>query len=207
MAEYIIRENEREKGCAQESIDETKNRILKAAGNLIKAEIREQIYTNEYYPSIDDIASKDWIPNNLQKLLRVLIQSEVKVQSIGQAIIKSSTRTALTPILFGLGVELDHVFGSKWLFDHLARLGFSVTSDEVKLQFVRCKCKADNRRFSISICSCGKHGLECVSSCGTCRGKSCENNVRHLIFISHFYKGSKRSERTISLYGSRTIAP
>ena len=76
------------------------------------------------------------------------------------------------------------------------------------LQFVRCKCKAENRRCSTSICSCRKHGLKCVSSCGTCRGKSCENNdVRDLIFISHFYKGSKRSERTISLYGSRTIAP
>ena len=63
MAEYIIRENEREKeGCAQESIDETKNRILKAAGNLIKAEIREQIYINEYDPSIDDIAAKKLNP-------------------------------------------------------------------------------------------------------------------------------------------------
>ena len=50
----------------------------------------------------------------------------VKVQNIGQAIIKSSTRTALTPILFGLGVELDHVFGWKWLLDSLARVGFSV---------------------------------------------------------------------------------
>ena len=109
MAEYIIRENEREKGCAQESIDETKNRILKAAGNLIKAEIREQSYTNEYYPSIDNIAAKNWISNNLQKLLRVLIQSEVKVQSIGQAIIKLSTRTALTPILFGLSLDQNRL--------------------------------------------------------------------------------------------------
>ena len=82
---------------------------MKVDGNLIKAEIREQIYTNEYYPSIDDIAAKSWIPNNLQKLLRVLIQSEVKVENIGQVIIKLSTRAALTPILFGLGVELDHV--------------------------------------------------------------------------------------------------
>ena len=85
---------------------------MKSAGNLIKTEIRVQVYTNEYYPSIDDITAKNWVPKNLQKLLRVLIQSEVKVQSIGQAIIKSSTRTALTPILFGLGVELDHVFAS-----------------------------------------------------------------------------------------------
>ena len=58
---------------------------------------------------------------------------EVKVQTIGQSIIKSSTRTVLTSILFRLGVELDHAFGSKWFIDHLARLGFSVTSDEVKL--------------------------------------------------------------------------
>ena len=200
MAEYIIREREREKGCAQKLIDETKNRTL------IKTDIREQIYTNEYCPSKDDIAAKTWISNNLQKLLRVLIQSEVKVQSIGKAIIKSSTKTALTTILFGLGVELDDVFGSKWLLDHLARLGFSVTSDEVKLQFVRCNCKAENRRCSKSICSCRKHGLKCVSSCGTCRGKLCKNDIRDHIFISHFYKVSKRPERTISLYSSRTIA-
>ena len=32
--------------------------------------------------------------------------------------------------LFGLGVELDHVFGSKWLVNELARLGFSVSYDE-----------------------------------------------------------------------------
>ena len=62
MAEYIIRECKREKeGCTQESIDETKNRILKTAGNLIKAEIQEQTYINEYYPSIDDTAAKNWI--------------------------------------------------------------------------------------------------------------------------------------------------
>ena len=73
-------------------------------------------------------------------------------------------------------------------------------------QCVICKCKAENRRCSKSICSCRKHRLKCVSSCGTCRGKSCENNVRDLFFISHFYKGSKRSESTISLYGSWTIA-
>ena len=99
MAEYIIRESERD----QESIGETKNRILKAASNLIKTEIREQIYTNENYPSTDDIAVKNWIPNNLQKLLRILIQSEVKVQSIGQARLKSS---------FIVLLKLDHVFGS-----------------------------------------------------------------------------------------------
>ena len=58
-------------------IDWWNKQDLKAAGNLIKTEIQEQIYTNEYYPSTDDIAVKNWIPYNLQKLLWVLIQSEV----------------------------------------------------------------------------------------------------------------------------------
>ena len=46
---------------------------MKAAGNLIEAEIRKQIYANEYYPSIDDIAAKSWTPNSLQKLLLLLL--------------------------------------------------------------------------------------------------------------------------------------
>ena len=76
------------------------------------------------------------------------------------------------------------------------------------LQFVRCKCKTKNRRSSTSLCSFRKHGLKCVSSCGTCRGVSCEHSdIRDLILISHYYMGSKRPERTISLYDFGTIAP
>ena len=30
------------------------------------------------------------------------------------------------------------------------------------LQFVKCKCKTENRRCSRLICSCRKHRLECV---------------------------------------------
>ena len=34
-------------------------------------------------------------------------------------------------LLLGLGVEMDHVFGSKWLINELSRLGFSIGYDEV----------------------------------------------------------------------------
>ena len=69
MAENIIRENAKEaEKYAQDSIDEAKNTIWKAASNLSQAEYREQIDTNEYYPRIDGIAVKSWIPNNLQKI-------------------------------------------------------------------------------------------------------------------------------------------
>ena len=37
----------------------------------------------------------------------------------------------MMPILFGLSVEIDHTFGSKWLIIQLSRLGFSISYDEV----------------------------------------------------------------------------
>ena len=39
-------------------------------------------------------------------------------------------RSVITP-LFGIGVEMDHVFGSRWLVNELSRLGFSISYDEV----------------------------------------------------------------------------
>ena len=33
----------------------------------------------------------------------------------------------IPPILFALGVEVDHIYGSKWLNDELFKLGFSVS--------------------------------------------------------------------------------
>ena len=37
----------------------------------------------------------------------------------------------MCPLLFGLGVELDKTFGSKWLVDHISRLGYCISYDEV----------------------------------------------------------------------------
>lgn len=39
------------------------------------------------------------------------------------------------------------------------------------LNFIRCKCKAG---CSSNLCSCKKHGLNCVLACTNCRG-DCEN--------------------------------
>ena len=36
-----------------------------------------------------------------------------------------------TPTLLGLGVEMDHVFGSKWLINELSQLSFSISYGEV----------------------------------------------------------------------------
>ena len=60
------------------------------------------------------------------------MKSEIKQKSIGHAIVQSARqKSVITPTLFGLGVEMDHVFGSKWLVNELSCLGFSISYDEV----------------------------------------------------------------------------
>ena len=49
-------------------------------------------------------------------------KSELKQEAIAQCIVK---------LLFGLAVELDHLYGSRWLIDELYRLGFSISQSEV----------------------------------------------------------------------------
>ena len=80
----------------------------------------------------------------------------MKQNSIGYAIIQASRpRSVIAPIMFGVGIEMYYVFGSKWLINELSHLGFSISYDEA--------------------CSCRKHGLKCVKACGDCRGENCRN--------------------------------
>ena len=64
--------------------------------------------------------------------MKVLIPTAIKQASLGQAITKAvKPKSYIPPLLFGLGVEFDHVFGSKWLVNEMFRVGFSVSYDEV----------------------------------------------------------------------------
>ena len=56
----------------------------------------------------------------------------MKENSIGHAIVQASRpRSVIAPIMFGIGIEMDHVFGSKWLINEFSHLGFSFSYDEV----------------------------------------------------------------------------
>ena len=64
--------------------------------------------------------------------LKLIVISEVKQNSIGHAIVQASRpRSVIASIMFGVGIEMDHVFGSKWLINELSHLGFSISYDEV----------------------------------------------------------------------------
>ena len=45
------------------------------------------------------------------------------------------------------------------------------------LEMIRCNCRTD---CNTQRCSCKKHGLECSSACGVCKGESCSTQVHQI---------------------------
>ena len=120
--------------------DDEAERIIVTAAKLILNNIRSAKFNCEFYPTKEDIEScgkgKEWLPDYLKLFLEKSLKHPLKQASIGQAIIYATRpRSCIPPILFGLGVEADHIVGSKWLVNELSRLGFRVSADEV----TRCK--------------------------------------------------------------------
>ena len=116
--------------------DKESDRIVIAAAQLIKASIRDTTYDTEQYPLNSAIkdrkCAKQWVPRLLQMFLSVLITDEVKQIALGHSIVQATRpRSVISPVLFGVGVSLDHVLASEWLVTTLSRLGYSVSSDEV----------------------------------------------------------------------------
>ena len=56
----------------------------------------------------------------------MLFKDPLNQVSIGKSIAPAiKPRSSLPPILFGLAVEMDHIFGSKWLQNELSKLRYS----------------------------------------------------------------------------------
>ncbi|KAK6181746.1 hypothetical protein SNE40_009537 [Patella caerulea] len=108
-----------------------------AAAKLIREEIRQREYTKLEYPNPYHLNDYDslcgFLTPSLLKLLLTLMKNDLKMVSIGHAIVQCvRPRSVISPIMFGLGAEMDLVFGSRWLNEELYALGFSVSYDEVQ---------------------------------------------------------------------------
>ena len=65
---------------------------------------------------------------NVGNLIRK--RKAVKQVSVAQTIVNAvKPRSSISPIMFGLGTEIDKDFGSRWLLTELNRLGFSIGYD------------------------------------------------------------------------------
>ena len=120
----------------KEQGSETKEEVVKAAAKIIKEEIREMNFSKDFYPSVDEISFSEegekWIPESLRMFMKFLVPSRLKQLSLSQCIVQTTRpRTVIAPILFGVGIDINKSTGCKQLITHLAKLGFSVTPEEV----------------------------------------------------------------------------
>lgn len=117
------------------NIEEEAERVVKLAAQIILCQIRSTEFNTDVYPSHEQMSNielgKGWLPTYLRVFMESLVKKELKQVSIGQAIVNAvKPRSSIAPIMFGLGIETDKVFGSRWLLTELNRLGFSISHDE-----------------------------------------------------------------------------
>ena len=116
--------------------------IIKTASKLILNDIKsiDTVNVKDTYPSAVDMStvkSKNVVPESLQAFLQMIIvesiTSERLVSSLGQAIVQSALpRSIICPLQLGLGVQMHHQFGSKFLIETLHSLGFCSSYREVQ---------------------------------------------------------------------------
>ena len=114
--------------------------LIKAAAKLIKSDIKTISSSKMMYPTPEEISSEyanfQYLPESLRVALRIIFSeknAEVKIASIGQAIIQAARpRILIAPLQIGLGVQLHHHFASKLLIDTLYSMGFCLSYSEIQ---------------------------------------------------------------------------
>ena len=139
-------------------------------------------YTTSEYPTVDEMSvCNDLLLPLLHLFIKSLVRSEVKQSSLGQALIQASQpQSCIIPLLFGLGVQLDHQFGSECLLKHLSRLGFCVSYDEVT-----------HYKISVMHASCGENVSDgCAQTSGSNESDStvhftqfCADSIDHNVRV------------------------
>jgi len=121
--------------------DKEKERIIKAAALLLLADIKNLELSKDEYPSSDKVAdlqsNLDFIPHSMSTFLNTLLKGkndpDLKIASLGQALMQAARPKAfVAPIQIGVGVALHHLVGSRYIIEHLNKLGFCSSYNEVK---------------------------------------------------------------------------
>ncbi|XP_053373150.1 uncharacterized protein LOC123533634 [Mercenaria mercenaria] len=122
------------------SADEEKKIIIATAAKLIKHDISMMESSKTFYPSFSAVSSVEentnFLPVSLQYFMEKIVggkDNSIKTAAIGQAIVQACRpKGIIAPLQVGLGIQLHHHFGSKFLIDTLSSLGFSSSYWEVQ---------------------------------------------------------------------------
>ena len=134
MCSYIV--NEQWYSDRKDNLIDDNERIVKAAAKLIAAQIRELECNTDVYPVLtENVVERNesrLVPPLLKTFMNILVSSKLKQDAIGECIVQAARpRSIIAPTLLGLGIEMHHLFASKYLIKQLSKLGFSVSYDEI----------------------------------------------------------------------------
>lgn len=152
------------------SQEDEKKLIIETAAKLIKSDIKTIDTNKSTYPESSNLSSCEenlsFVPESLRLLLRTIFNekdSELKIASIGQAVIQATRpRVVLAPLQIGLGVQMHHQFGSKFLIDTLNKLGFSASYSEVQ-KFELNAALASSETQDSDISGTGEHMIQYIA--------------------------------------------
>lgn len=116
---------------------EDRDRIIEAAANIIREDIRSKIYIVEYYPSLDSFLQDVDIdiPPSLKFFLEIVIKTDKKsktknvrwdtvVKTLSHCIISAvRPKSFISPVLLGLSTLMHKKHGSKKLVKLLSNVG------------------------------------------------------------------------------------
>ena len=118
--------------------EKDKLRIIETAAKLIKDDIKAVKTSHSSYPSFDELKAEEcinFLPVSLKTLLTGLFvgkETHIKIASIGQAMMQATRpRVLLAPLQIGLGVQLHHLYASRFLIDTFHKHGFCCSYNEV----------------------------------------------------------------------------
>ena len=112
--------------------------MINTAAKLILSDNRSIFLERYIYPTENEISDiktcESLLPGSLRKFRQVLIKGRLKRSSVRQVIVSAARpKSAVLLITFGLGVEMDDMFGSRRLIDELSKVSYSVSYDKNKL--------------------------------------------------------------------------
>ena len=185
----------------QDGEAEQKSKIIKAAAALIRSEIDAMQTNRDIYPNISELGDRDkhrgFVPDTLLLFLSEIFrgkktENDLKITSIGHCIMQlARPRTIISPLLFGLTMDLHWEFGSRNLIEKLYEKGFCLSYDEAIL-FKACAAKHQvdtfpnlEGRFCHFIADNVDHNTITLDGRGTYHGMGLMYTATPAVKISH----------------------
>lgn len=116
---------------------EKRLKVIKAAAQILKEDIRTIVCDVDTYPAVDDVrlGGENQFPNSLDVFFNELITKgknrDIKINALKNFVTSSvRVKSFISPLMLSLGIQLHRKYASRYLIDLLSKIGVSVTYSE-----------------------------------------------------------------------------